>query len=201
MKLFSREHLTRQLVASLPTLLVAALALGTYWLSKNAMIFLPPESTRVQKHEFDYYMKRFSIKTFDAAGQLKSEVLGTEARHFPDNDTLEIDQVQIRSYSDQGRLTTSVAKRALSNGDGSEVQLLGDAVVVREASNGAPRMEFQGEFLHAFLNDERVKSHKPVLMIRGNDQFTGNSLDYSNIERVAHLDGRVRGVLAPRNKK
>ena len=40
-----------------------------------------------------------------------------------DTDTLEIDKALIRSYSIEGRLTTSTGDRALTNGDGSEVQL------------------------------------------------------------------------------
>ena len=75
--------------------------------------------------------------------------------------------------------------------------------MVREASRDAagketPRMEFHGEFLHAFLNDERLKSHKPVLLIRGADQFTGDSFAYDNLDQVADLKGRVRGLLVPR---
>ncbi|MHB1250011.1 MAG: LPS export ABC transporter periplasmic protein LptC, partial [Polaromonas sp.] len=60
-----------------------------------------------------------------------------------------------------------------------------------------PRMEFRGEFLQVFLNEERVKSHKPVLLIRGADQFTGDTFAYDNLDQVADLKGRVRGVLMP----
>ena len=45
-------------------------------------------------------------------------------------------------------------------------------------------MEFRGEFLHAFVNTERVRSHQPVVLIRGNDRFTADSLDYDNLDRV-----------------
>jgi lipopolysaccharide export system protein LptC len=61
-------------------------------------------------------------------------------------------------------------------------------------------MEFRGEFLHAFVNTERVKSHKPVTLIRGNDQVTADTLDYDNLDRVVELNGRVRGVLTPSPK-
>ena len=58
-------------------------------------------------------------------------------------------------------------------------------------------MEFAGEFLHAFVNEERVKSHKPVVLTRGGDQFSGDSLVYSNVTGIAELKGRVKGVLMP----
>ena len=186
----------------MPLLMMGALALGTYWLVRNTPTFSAPEAVREVVHEVDYFMQNFTIKTFDEDGQLKSEIAGTQARHFADTDILEIDQARIHSININSQLTTATANRAYSNGDGSEVQLTGNARVVREASRNAqgketPKLEFRGEFLHAFLNEERVQSHLPVVLIRGADQFTGNVFTYNNLDQVAVLTGRVRGVLMP----
>ena len=48
------------------------------------------------------------------------------------------------------------------------------------------------------MDKERVKSHKPVTLIRGSDVFAADSLDYDNLDRVLELRGRVRGMLQPR---
>jgi lipopolysaccharide export system protein LptC len=188
----------------MPLLMMGALALGTYWLVRNTPTFSAPAVVKETRHEIDYFMQNFTIKTFDEAGKLKSEIYGTEARHFSDTDILEIDQARIHSININGQLTTATANRAYSNGDGSEVQLTGNARVIREASQDAqgketPKLEFRGEFIHAFLNEERVQSHKPVLLIRGADQFTGNVFAYNNLDQVAVLTGRVRGVLMPKS--
>lgn len=186
----------------LPVVLMGALALGTYWLVRNSPVFNDQEAPKAVKHEIDYFMRKFTIKSFGETGQLKSEIYGVEGRHYPDSDTLEIDQPRILSISDAGRPVTSTGNRALSNGDGSEVQLMGNARVVREAVPGTdgkvlPRMEFQGEFLHAFVNEERVKSHLPVVLIRGADQFSGDTFTYDNMSGIAELKGRVKGQLMP----
>lgn len=187
----------------IPVLLMGLLALSTYWLVRNTPVSVAPEGQRAVSAEPDYYMRKFGIKTFDDAGQLKSDVSGAELRHYPETDTLEIDQALIRSYSLEGRLTTSTGDRALTNADGSEVQLIGNARVVREAAVDAaggetPRLEFRGEFLHVFVNEERVKSHLPVVITRGSDQFAGDDFAYNNLDRVADLKGRVKGFLVPR---
>lgn len=184
----------------LPVMLMAVMALGTYWLASNTPSFMgTAENQRPPSHDPDYFMRDFSVKTFEPSGRLKSEIFGTEARHYPDTDTLEIDKPRILSHDENGSLTVATAKTAISNSDGSEVQLIGNAVVTRTPPKGSdvPRMEFQGEFLHAFLNTERVRSHKPVTLIRGNDRFTADQLDYDNLDRLMELRGRVRGVLVP----
>ena len=188
-----------------PLILMGVIALGTYWLARNTPSFGGPEPVQPVTHDPDSYMRRFSVKTFDAAGRLKSEVYGNEARHFPDTDTLEIDEPRIRSYNDRGELTVATAHRALTNGDASEAQLFGNAVVIRHAVPNAaqerPTLEVRGEFLHAFLNTERVISNKPVELLRGSDRITGDSMDYDNLNRVLVLNGRVHALLAARESR
>ncbi len=189
-------------VLYLPLLVMGALALATYWLVHSAPPPGTPTAQRPLTHDPDYFMSGFSVRTFDTDGRVRSEVLGDKARHYPDTQWLEIDAIRIKSYDDKGRLTTATATRGLTNEDTSEVQLLGDAVVVREAStseNGKvlPRMEYRGEFLHAFMTTERVTSHKPVILMRGKDRFSADALDYDNVEQVVQMRGHVRGTLDP----
>jgi lipopolysaccharide export system protein LptC len=191
-----------RLTIYLPVILMGLLALGTYWLARNTPTFSTPGIERAPTHEPDYFLRNFSVKSFDAAGRLKTEIHGAEARHYPDTDTTEIDNPRIRSYNQKGALTVATAKRALSNGDATEVQLMGDAVVTRTTFDAKGKaeapMEIRGEFLHAFMDTERVKSHRPVRLSRGGDVFEGDSLDYDNLDRVLQLTGRVRGTLRAR---
>ncbi|QOF78594.1 LPS export ABC transporter periplasmic protein LptC [Variovorax sp. 38R] len=197
----TRDVLDRSTIY-LPIILMFGVALGTYWLVRNAPKLLEPTVKAAPTHEPDYFMRDFVIKNFLPNGDLRSELHGVEGRHYPDTDTIEVDQVRMRSISPEGLVTRSSANRGLSNADGSEIQLFGNAIVIREPAVSAggkatPRLEFRGEFLHAFLDTEKVKSNKPVTLIRGSDQFTGDSLDYDNLSGVANLTGRVRGMLVP----
>ncbi len=190
----------------LPLAVMGILALGTYWLVRSTPDIGGPALARALTHEPDYFMQGFSVKTFDAMGRIRSEVVGEKARYYPDTKWVEIDNIRIRSFDERGRLTIATAKQGLTNEGSTEVQLLGNAVVVREADQGdpngvAPRMEYRGEFLHAFLTTEKVKSHKPVELLRGSDRFTADNLDFDNVEQVLQLRGRVRGVLVPTQKQ
>jgi lipopolysaccharide export system protein LptC len=186
----------------LPIILMALLALGTYWLARTTPTFAPGAAEPPPTHDPDYFLRGFSVKSFDKNGRLKTELRGVEARHFGDTDTLEIDQPRVRAFAEDGAVVEASAKRGISNADGSQVQLIGNAVVTREASAQRratdPRLEIRGEFLHAFMDQERVKSNKPVTLLRGADVFQGDSLDFDNLKRVLELTGTVHGTLQPR---
>lgn len=202
----TQRHLLRQslhqLSVWLPALLMVLFALGTWWLVRNTPKLPDASAERPVSSAPDYFMRDFSVRVFDPDGRLKSELIGVEGHHFPATDTLEVQNPRMRSIDETGRLTTATARRGESNGDGSEIKLYGDAHVVREPhqrSRGEidPRMEFRGEFLHAFVDEDRVSSDQPVELWRGPNRFTGDTLEYDNRTGVGHLQGRVRGVLQP----
>lgn len=186
----------------LPLACMAVLALGSYWVVRSVPPVAATAAPRQLRHDPDYFMEGFAVKTFDAGGRMRSEVMGDKVRHYPDTQWLEIEGIHIRSYDAQGLLTTASADRGLTNEDGSEVQLLGHALVVREASPAKgektqPSLQYRSEFLHAFMNTERLQSNKPVELQRGNDRFTADSLAFDNVEQVLQLNGRVHGTLVP----
>lgn len=188
----------------LPLILMGLMAMSTYWLVRNTPEVLQQELVAEPRHVPDYFMRDFSVRVFDAKGQLKSEITGAEARHFPDTDTLEIDRPHIRSYSREGRLMVAQAGRAVTNADGSEVQLFDQAVVVRsglDSSDAKARTELRSDFFHIVVNTEEIRTHLPVQLSRGdNEQFSADKMAYDNLARTLELKGRVRGVLMPRQR-
>ncbi|MDH4480380.1 MAG: LPS export ABC transporter periplasmic protein LptC [Rhodoferax sp.] len=189
---------------SLPLALMLVLALGSYWLVRTTPQTPAPAPAPVVGHTPDYFMKEFSIKSFDSTGRLHAEVTGAEARHYADTQWTEIDAIALKSVDDTGRLSRASAARGLTNEDASEVQLLGQALIVREAkvtsaNRTDQRLEFRGEFLHVFVKQEVVRSHLPVELRHGAHRFTADALDYDNVTQVAQLTGRVHATLAPAN--
>ncbi len=185
-------HLGQVLSAYLPLLLMALLALGTWWLVQNSPRPDLPRADAPLQHAPDYTMQDFTLQRFGADGRLRVQVQGTQMRHYADTDTLEIDGVTIRALSADGSVMRATARRALANGDASEVQLLGAAQVVREAASDGQRVEFESEFLHAFLNTERVRSHLPVRLRQGSSDLRVGAIDYDNLTRSAKLGAPVR---------
>ncbi len=196
-----RQPLTWRVVqwlsAYLPIVLMGLLALGTWWLVQNTPRPDGAREERVLRHEPDYLMQGVLLQRFGPDGRLRVEVVGTQMRHYPDNDTLEIDSATIRAWSPGGELTRANARLALANGDASEVQLLGGAQVVRENAAAESLVEFNSEFLHAFLTTERVRSHLPVRMRQGGNEFSMGALDYDHLAKSARLGAPVKARFEP----
>ena len=191
----------------LPVLIMGLLALGTWWLVRNAPKPIAVDTEKVLQHDPDYFLKDFVIKNFEASGRLKSRLRGTAGEHFPDTDTLEIDDARMLSFTPDGRKTIGSSNRALSNGDGSEIQMFGQAVITREPmaasanQRALPAMQLESEFLHIWPNEERVSTNKPVVMTRGSDKFTGDSMQYHHLDQILQMQGRVKGVIEPGKAK
>lgn len=191
-------RLRNALTSYLPLLLMAALALATWWLVKNTPVAPPERSTAPAAGVPDYTMRSFSVQRFGADGALKVQLDGRELRHYPADDRIEVDEVQLRAVAPDGRITTANARRALSNGAASELQLQGGAEVFGTDSAGQP-VEIRSEFLHAFLATEIVRTHLPVQVTQGTNRLSAGGLEYDARSRLMRFQGPVRAVLqAPR---
>ncbi len=189
-------RLLQGLSSYLPLLLMALLASGTWWLVRNtpqapgARAVTPPSQTP------DYTMNGFAITRFAPDGQVALRIAGDVMRHYPATDRLEIDGVRIQAIAPDGRTTQATARHAVANGDGSEIQLLGGAEVISQLQAG-DTLEVRGEFLHAFLRFERLRSHLPVRVRHGGTETRAGGLDYDNLQRQLTLSGPVRAVMVP----
>ena len=192
------QRLRELLSTYLPIVLMLLLALGTWWLVKNTPRADEPPEQGPPRQEPDYTMQNFVVERFDKDGRLKVRLHGDQLRHYADRDLIEVDRARVRMLSPDGRVTLASARRAVANGDGSELQLIGDARVDSSGPRGEP-VQFRGEFLHVFVNTERVRSHLPVQVTRDGSEFRADGMDYDHLSGMLNLQGRMRALLLPSN--
>lgn len=189
------------LASYVPLLLMALLAGFTWWLIKNTPQLEAPRERAAPRHEPDYRMNDFEVERFSSDGRLLGRVIGKEMRHYPDNDTLEIDAPQLRAYGKQGELLVADAQRGLSNGDGSEVQLLGDVRVKRYPGGDPterPDLELYGEFLAAFPQQQVMRSHLPARVLGMGGDMQVKRFDYNQLTGQLRFSGGGRATFSAR---
>lgn len=193
-----------RLIAFLPVLLLGVLALGSYWLYRQAPSIKETKVAPVTNPEPDYFLKQFATRRFTEAGQMKSEIVGEMAFHFPIPDELDIRLIRIKKIQASGQVLSGTSQQALSNHDASDVQLIGTAQISqspRPNSKNQEPTQFQGEYLHIQSKEEKLTSNRPVLVSRGKDKFSASSLLYDNKTQVTDLQGQVSVVLWPPAKR
>jgi len=183
----------------LPLLLMAVLASGTWWLVKNTPMLDAPGELAAPRHVPDYRMANFEIQRIGADGRLNVQIAGAELRHYPDTDTVEIDNARVRAVGPDGTLAIAEAKRAISNGDGSDMQLMGDVRLRRlppGAGEDAPaQLEVRGEFLQALSNSEILRSHLPVTIRQGGSTLNAQNFEYRHLTGQVSFSGKAQGQI------
>ena len=191
-----------ELAMYMPMVLMGVLALGSYSLMRATPEAPKPPPPRVIRHDPTEFMRHFSVRTFAPDGSLRSEVKGQEGRHFPDDDSLEVDEPRIRNLSQSGVRFTAQARQARVNGAHTRAVLTGNAVVIREpavgSGTGVPNLEFKGNqlFMDSAINE--LWSDEPVDVVRGKDRIQADRLIYRDQTQVAEFSGRVRATFAGR---
>jgi lipopolysaccharide export system protein LptC len=195
-------RLQQRATAFLPVIFMGLLATGTWWLVKNS---LQPEQTQispVKKHEPDYEMRNFSVQRHQIEGKTTSHLEGQLLRHYPDTDTLEIDQARIRSTSPDGSTTLAIAHKAVAQSDGKEVELFGNAQVTRTPPNPSDNpIYFKSNYLRALVQEERITSNQPVTIQHGNTWVQASGIDYTHSNGTIIFSGRTRASFTPPGTK
>jgi lipopolysaccharide export system protein LptC len=106
----------------------------------------------------------------------------------------------VRAIAPDGSLAIADAKRAVSNGDGSDMQLIGDVHLRRLApgagENAPAQLEVRGEFLQALSNSEVLRSHLPVTIRQGGSTLNAQNFEYRHLTGQVHFTGRAQGQIA-----
>lgn len=180
--------------AYLPLLLMALLALASWWLVK----YTPglPQETAVAPDPGvpDYTMHSFSVQRYAADGHLRVQLEGQALRHFPFQDRTEIDEVRLRAVGPKGGVIRATASQAVSNGEVSVIQLRGGAEVVGTDAEGQV-VEIRSEFLQALLETQVVQTDRPVQVLHGTNRLSAAGLSYDVRRRQLAFQGPVRAVL------
>jgi len=194
------RHIIDKGLAYVPVILMGILAMLSYWLIKNTPEMEINRFRMQPKHEIDYELRSFSVRSFRQSGQLQSLLVGENAKHYADTETLEIEMPQVQVMDLNQNKTIATSSRAISNADGSELQMIGNAVLTKTTSNAKSELkndvfELRSEYLNFLMDDEIIKSHLPVQIKKENSYFNAMSMDFDNLNQTLKLKGRVHGFI------
>jgi lipopolysaccharide export system protein LptC len=187
-------RLRETLTAYLPLLLMVGLALGTWWLVRQAPSAEPARAKAVLRGEPDYTLRGFTLERFAADGRLRVTLDGQQLHHFPEDDRIEIEALRLRLSDAQGRPVEATAHQANTDGRASDIRLLGGAQLRGWTSDGQP-LTLESETLHVGTEPLRVHTDRPVTVRAGQSTLQAGGLVWDGAARVLELRPPIRAVL------
>jgi len=180
-----------------PLALMISLALLTFWLDQAVRDEEKPASAR--RHDPDYIVTKFTTTTFNAAGAAESVLSAAKMLHYPDDDSTELLAPRmVQSKPDEPRFTVRADRGAIS-GDGHEIFLYDNVVLVREAEGPRPEARMTTEFLHVVRERSLVRTDLPVKIVEGSRSLTGRGMEYNNESRELLLRHDVVARFEPKD--
>ena len=200
-----RQPLDR-LVAWSPVMLLAGLAALTYWL--NAQIQPPPERIDgSRRHDPDMYIENFSALTYDADGRVRQALTGARARHYPDDQSIDIVKPALTiTDPDKPRLSVSADAGTVS-GDRETVTLAGNVRAVQDAAppgtaaagaSAGPTI-FTTESLRVTPKTSRAETGQPVTVEDSRGIIHAVGMTFDNQGHTVRFNSDIRGTLQPRS--
>jgi lipopolysaccharide export system protein LptC len=181
-----------------PLALMLALALLTFYLDRTVREDDGPPSKR--RHDPDYVISNFTTTTYDREGAPLTVLSAVRMMHFPDDDTTELVAPRILQTKPKEPRMSVRAERGALSGDGEEVFLYDNVVLVREADDVRPEARLTTSFLHIVRDRSLVRTDREVTIVEDRRSLSGRGMEYNSESRVFQLLADVVGRFEPKDE-
>jgi lipopolysaccharide export system protein LptC len=146
-----------------PIALLAILAMLTFWIDYAVQA---PEAKLdgSSRHDPDYILNNFTTTRTDENGELRYRLIAAEMRHYPDDDTTELEKPKFERYEADKPFTKIEGNKGFVSTDAEVVEFIDDVKVVRQAFNGKGEMVVLTDRLEVMPNEEMAKTNSPVVI-------------------------------------
>lgn len=182
----------------LPLLPLLGLLGVTYWLNQQVrQEIAKPDNKR---HDPDAIMENFSAVKMNKQGAPRFIMNAKRMRHYPDDDSTELDAPRLTALSDGRPAIHTSAQRGLVSSKGDEVFLYQNVTVVREAVAGREELTLLTEYLHAIPEQDLANTDHAVTLVDAHNTTHAIGLEMDNRARTIKLLAQVRSEHVPTRK-
>ncbi|MDB5800398.1 MAG: lptC [Rhodocyclales bacterium] len=175
----------RRLPALFPLLIVALLAVATYWLQFVVSNERTPNLGN-DRGDPDTIIERFHVDKFDARGKLAMKLDADQLKHYPKDDSADLTQPRIRFLSG-GRDSTWRSDKARVTERGDHIQLIDNVRGTRVATPTSAEQVLTTSEVALQTQDEIAHINKPLILTQGMTRIDAASGEWNNIEGLLNL--------------
>lgn len=174
-----------------PVALMLALALLTFYLERA--VREEQVNPALRRHDPDYVVSNFTSTTYNRDGAPLTVLSAAKMVHYPDDDSTELLAPRVvQTKPAEPRLSVSAERGSLS-GNGEEIFLYDNVVLLRDAAADRPPARLTTSFLHLLRDRSLARTDREVTIVEDRRSLSGRGMEYNNDTRQFNLHADVRG--------
>ena len=178
----------------LPIAILLVLASLTFWLRYATELSEKPSDGQ-HRHDPDYIVNDATIRKIGQSGQLEYTLFAQEIRHYPDDDSTNLDQPKLIYLDAKKPPLTISAVRGHMSAKGERVELSEQVEVHRAASGKGSSLLVETPELTVLTSEEKAFTESPVLITQGDSWVRGVGMQVDNKLQTYLLESRVTGQI------
>ena len=183
----------------LPLLPLLVLLAFVYWLDSQVQQEGSTASHN-QRHVPDVIMSNFSATKMDQQGVPRFFLSAQHLRHYPDNDSTELELPRLTMLTEARPEVHMVGKRGLISSRGDEVIFRDDVRVMRAASADQSALTLHTQYLRVLPDLDLANTDQAVTIVDANNTVHAIGLEMDNKARILKLLSHVRSEHLPNAK-
>ena len=173
-------------------IVLGVLALITFWIDNTVKLGITNKDGS-NRHDVDYFVENFVTTKTDLNGNLRNMLAATEMRHYPDNDTTELERPRYTQYGNNKPYTQIEAQKGFVSSNGEVVEFKGNVIIVRQAFEGRGEMHLKTDYLKILPKTEYASTASDVVITQDpKTVIHGTGMIYDKNEQDFTLQKRVR---------
>lgn len=185
-----------RITTALPLILVAMLAIFTFWLDRLAQP-VPKGISGTSRHDPDYIVEGLTAMRMNTTGATAYTLSSRKMEHYPDDDTTLLTAPRLVSLEPGKAPITITARRALVSSNGQNVYFEDDVQLTRTAIGDSSEMQMNTTYLHVIPDDRVAETDRPVVLTDAATTVNAAGLELNSETRILKLRGRVHGTYDP----
>lgn len=164
-------------------ILLLALVIGTWWAADYTMKSIPTDPPARISHEPDSWADNFVMVQTNELGMPANRLEGIRMRHYPDDDSYEVDQAIATGQQVDSPITIGTSDMATLDEDGNRIVMRGNAHVHRLPSPNHDVFDVTSDVLTLYIEQDTVETDLPAKVISGSHVLLGKGMHYDNKTR------------------
>ena len=177
-------------------IVVLAIATLTYKLSTTVEDTTSTQDPKL-RHDPDYFIGDFIATMYDANGLANYFIKAKYLEHFPDDDTIEISELEI-NYNDKDNQTwTTTSQKGIGYENIHVLHLSGDVKVENQPKDPSKKLVLLTDELRIDFNTRQAVTETKVKILGKNSTINAIGMDIDLINGTLNLKSQARGHYVP----